>query len=178
MQGVSQGLEDEDTHQHMWAQCRSTGPGHWARPHTWWRWSRVACSLDCIQTVPPYRCQSRSLSAFQTVAQGPSYTERHLSGAQLEKGRRGRERQSVVSGCGSQKDNRRRRDGKTGRQREMVKSLWISSQNISHSCLLCQDRLFDSTSFCLLCSARLCPATANGMLLNSPLCDVRKDKVS
>lgn len=73
----------EDAYQHMWAQCRSTGPGHWARPHTWWRWIRVACNLDCTQTAPPCRCQSRSLSASRSVALGLSCTEWRLSWGQL-----------------------------------------------------------------------------------------------
>lgn len=34
MQDMRQGLEDDDAYQHMWAQCRSTGPGHWAQPRT------------------------------------------------------------------------------------------------------------------------------------------------
>ena len=109
-EGLRQGLEDEYAYQHMWAQCRSTAPGHWARPHTWWRWSHATCSLDCIQTVPPCRCQSRSLSASQTGAQGLSYTEWHLSGGQL--GIRGEgvsmrgRKTKRGGGCGRQKDNR------------------------------------------------------------------------
>lgn len=73
----------EDAYQHMRAQCRSTGPGHWARPRTWWRWSRVACNLDCIQTAPPCQCQSRSPPASRSVALGLSCTEWSLSWGQL-----------------------------------------------------------------------------------------------
>lgn len=59
----------------MWARCRSTEPGRWARPRTWWQWSRAACSLDCIQTAPPCQRQSRCRCAFQTWAPGLSCTE-------------------------------------------------------------------------------------------------------
>lgn len=104
MQDMWQGLEDDDAYQHMWAQCRSTGPGHWAQPRTWWHWSRAACSLDCIQTVLPYRCQSHSLSASQSGAQGLSYTEWRLSEGQLrikgeEASIRGRKTKSVGWVC-------------------------------------------------------------------------------
>lgn len=114
LQGVRQALEDEDTYQRTTARCHSTGPGHWARPHTWWHWSRAACSLDCIQTAPPCRCQSRSLSAFQSGALGLSYTEWHLSWGQLGiRKKEMRQKCRVVVGALGGKTTGKRRDGKT-----------------------------------------------------------------
>jgi len=147
----SKGLGDEDAYRHMWAQCRSTGPGHWARPHTWWRWSRAACSLDCIQTEPPCQCQSHSLSAFQTGARGLSYTERRLSEAQLgikEEVARDRERKIKGGGCVRQTGNREKERWQDKGGRMIQQSSCGSSCTSLVTHLLCQDRLFDSTSFC------------------------------
>lgn len=137
----------EDAYQHMRAQCRSTGPGHWARPRTWWRWSRVACSLDCIQTAPPCQCQSRSLPASRSAALGLSCTEWSLSWGQLWGGK--------------EKEQERTEDRNKAEWwvcvverwweeggREIIKPLLISSHVISRPCLPCQARLFESIISC------------------------------
>lgn len=145
----------EDAYQHMRAQCRSTGPGHWVRPHTWWRWSHVACNLDCIQTAPPCRCQSRSLSASRSAALGLSCTEWSLSWGQLcggnEKERertedRRQAQSGVVGVCGWNTTEGERWCEEGGR--EIIKPSLISSHVISRPWLRCQARLFKSIISC------------------------------
>lgn len=162
----------------MWARCRSTGPGRWARPRTWWQWSRAVCSLDCIQTAPPCPRQSRSRCAFQTWAPGPSCTEWRSSWGRLwvrsdedeghgrtrrhgETKRRGR-----VAGCVRWGNGGLRETARQSRWREKTANFrLISPQDISHSALR-----RSGAGFLFLCLGPWTD-TANCVPPNALLCD-------